>query len=358
MLSGRGTGVATYSRTLLAALRRAGGNPSILHDGDVRRSDLAKLIASYRNWPAHARPIGADFCVPDIFREAQVRFTRIRQIRRLRLPGPAGTMHWTYPIPLAIDGWRNLYTVHDAIPLLHPHLTSIDPDRHRRLLEAILAQGGQFISVTATAAAEIEIAFGLARGTVADLGQAVDVEPPSAASALPADVAGRSYFVAYGSVEPRKNLVRLAAAHRAAGTDATLVIAGPDGWQADGIIPALAGRTVTRLSYLDRRSLIGLIAGARAVLFPSLAEGFGLPIAEAMTLGTPVMTSRGGATAEVAGDAALLIDPSDTAAMTAAIRSLAIDDRLCSDLAARGSKRAGAWTVDAFADRLVRFHLG
>jgi glycosyltransferase involved in cell wall biosynthesis len=102
--------------------------------------------------------------------------------------------------------------------------------------------------------------------------------------------------------------------------------------------------------------LLTLLGAAKALLFPSLAEGFGLPIVEAMALGTPVLTSRRAATAEIAGGAALLVDPESTVDIEVGICRLSQDDVLLATLAAAGQERARAFTVEAFSDRLASFH--
>jgi len=96
-------------------------------------------------------------------------------------------------------------------------------------------------------------------------------------------------------------------------------------------------RKILRLDYLPFAHLITLIRGARALLFPSLYEGFGLPVLEAMSLGTPVMTSKAASLTEVAGDAALLVDPLDIRAMTKIIQKIDADSDLRADLGRRGA---------------------
>ena len=134
-----------------------------------------------------------------------------------------------------------------------------------------------------------------------------------------------------------------------------LVIAGPDGWGASdiaGLIESTPG--VIRLPYLDRHTVRILVSQARALVMPSLAEGFGLPVAEAMALGTAVATSDHGALAETAGGAALAIDPHDIAALAAGLRRLAMDDAFCASLAAAGRRNAERFTPARFAERLTR----
>ena len=117
------------------------------------------------------------------------------------------------------------------------------------------------------------------------------------------------YVLAVGTLEPRKNLAR--AVEAAARAGAELRVVGAQGW--GGVeVPGWAGR-------VDDEELAMLYRGARCLVFPSLYEGFGLPVLEAMACGTPVVTSRGGATEEMAGGAAVLVDPLDADAIAAGI---------------------------------------
>jgi glycosyltransferase involved in cell wall biosynthesis len=144
-----------------------------------------------------------------------------------------------------------------------------------------------------------------------------------------------------------------------------LVLTGGRGWQAQEELRLLVpddeadtahGRRmaerVRRLEHLSRPLLARLIRGARAVLFPSIWEGFGLPVLEAMQLGTPVLTSNQGALAEIAGDAALLVDPYDPAAIASGIRALDADAALRARLAATGPQAASRFSTAAYAGRL------
>ena len=98
--------------------------------------------------------------------------------------------------------------------------------------------------------------------------------------------------------------------------------------------------------------LISLIRGAKATLFPSLYEGFGLPVLESMALSTAVLTSTGGSLPEVAGDAAISVDPYDVQAMTRGLRALDADEALRDDLVRRGLTQAAKFSVEAYQGRL------
>jgi glycosyltransferase involved in cell wall biosynthesis len=148
------------------------------------------------------------------------------------------------------------------------------------------------------------------------------------------------YVLAVGTVEPRKNLPRLVEACGLLGRE--LRIAGAAGW---GDV-RLDARHVRPLGFVDDDRLAALYRGAACVAYPSLYEGFGIPVVEAMACGAPVVTSRGGATEEVAGGAAILVDPGEPEAIAEGIEAAVADrDRLVP----LGLERARAfdWTATA-----------
>lgn len=152
-----------------------------------------------------------------------------------------------------------------------------------------------------------------------------------------------------GTFEPRKNLPRLVEALELLG-DIPLVVAGPSGWLHDEqSVLAPLGDRVHRVGHVDRRTLRALLAAADILVLPSLAEGFGLPVIEAMAEGTAVITSAGTATEEVAGGAAMLIDPLNVGSLREALGVLWADDQGRADLAARGRRRAADFSWEATA---------
>ena len=158
----------------------------------------------------------------------------------------------------------------------------------------------------------------------------------------------RPYILWVGTREPRKNLPTLLAAYRQMeDADLDLVLVGPAGWGSDPTDAPLAPDRVHVLGRLDDADLACAYAGARVFTFPSLWEGFGLPVLEAMAHGTPVVTSAGTCMEEVTGDAGLLVEPTDAAALAAALRTAAGDAH--DDLAAAGIERARRFTWEASA---------
>ncbi len=360
MLTKRATGVASYARTMLASLQSTGAGVSILGDGGdaLRRSPLTKLLAAMR--PGYRRlALSADgYHARDIFREAHVHFGLYRQLTSLRAPGPPGVMHWTYPVPLRIEGWRNVYTVHDVIPLDADLASPVNPDRLRAVLARLAASADRLVAVSEAARAEIVATLGCDAAFVTNCSQAVDVATVAPPEALPAPLRRDGYYLYAGAFEKRKNLERLIEAHRSSSVEHPLVLVGPDGQgETYGAYREAGGRaTLIRLPFQRRPVLLRMIADARALLFPSLAEGFGLPVVEAMALGTPVLTSLGGALEEVAGSAALLVDPYDVGSIARAIACLDAQDALRHRYSQLGKVRAHHFDQPAYAARLLRLY--
>ena len=164
-------------------------------------------------------------------------------------------------------------------------------------------------------------------------------------------------FILYvGTIEPRKNLGRLMAAvaqARAAGIPHHLVCVGPYGWSSRdlaGLIEHLGLAPYVHFTgYVPFDDLPALYNLGDLFVFPSLYEGFGLPVVEAMACGTPVITANSSSLGEIAGDAAITVDPSSTEALAQAIRELAIDEARRRDLGERGRHRSRSfsWTQTA-----------
>lgn len=155
----------------------------------------------------------------------------------------------------------------------------------------------------------------------------------------------RNYILWTGTIEPRKNLPRLIKAFGQLDVDADLVLVGPRGWNED-IEKLTRGSTrddVKVLGFVPYEHLAPLYAGASVFCFPSLFEGFGLPILEAMVQGTPVVTSKGTSTEEVAEGAAILVDPHKARSIASGIHKVLEDDDLAQELSEAGRERARSY---------------
>ena len=163
------------------------------------------------------------------------------------------------------------------------------------------------------------------------------------------------FILAVGTVEPRKNYPRLLAAYRAlrarAAAPPSLVIAGRPGWAFGDTLARIRSEPGVRyLGHVDDATLAALYESAAVLAFPSLYEGFGLPLLEAMARGLPAVAGNVGAMPELAGDAALFVDPEDIEAIAGALEQVLGDSALRARLAAEGKRRAAGFTWQRSAE--------
>lgn len=279
--------------------------------------------------------------------------------QRARLPWSGGDQDVVHATTWAIPGRRVplVVTVHDLAFLNDPsHFTPRGVRFFQRALQITRDEATAVVVPSRATAAEC-VAAGIeeARLHVVPHG----VRP---ATTTPEEVASfrerfdlrRPYVMWAGTREPRKNLPTLIAAFARVlrtGADLDLVLVGPEGWGPEQ--DRLTGPEGDRVRLLGRVSgpdLEAAYAGALVFTYPSLHEGYGLPVSEAMAHGTPVVTSRGTATEEVAGGAALLVDPRDDAGLARALLA-ACEESEQAHLRNASARRAAEldWSVSARA---------
>ena len=232
-------------------------------------------------------------------------------------------------------------TVHDLAVFRHPDAFPPWTRTYSRVVVPRVVRAARIIAaVSEFTAGELERLLRVPRERIRVV--------PNAADATFTDVGPREegdYVLAVGTLEPRKNLARTIAAAQRLGVE--LRVAGARGW---GGVEA-RGDGVRWEGEVGDEQLARLYRGALCVVYPSLYEGFGIPVLEAMACGAPVVTSAGGATDEVAGGAAVLVDPHDVSSIAAGIEQ-AIARR--DELRAAGLRRASAYSWDASARLLVQ----
>lgn len=311
------------------------------------------------------------FTMGNLFEVAIRYFRRYGRFMPVVVPDPPAVMHWTYPVPVHLRGAANIYTIHDLVPLRLPHTSTEDKRYHFRLIETCLREAAQICTVSEASRNDILTMFPATKPEhVTNTYQTVTVPLAALAQSqveLAAQLrnlfdleAGR-YFLYFGALEPKKNIGRLIEAYLGAEIDTPLVIVGGRAWRSENEMRLLNGAhgtslkgaaRIRQLDYLPQPLLMCLIRGARSVLFPSLYEGFGLPVLEAMTLSVPVMTSNTSSLPEVAGEAALSVDPYDVSAIVTALRSLDSDEALRDRLAKAGPNQARRFSAASYAGRL------
>lgn len=254
-------------------------------------------------------------------------------------------------------------SVHDLTFLRFPAMSTRDTLEYPSLLRRAIRRGAWLHVDAASVAEEVVDAFGVDRDRV--------VVVPLAPSPVPAaDPAGgralagaERYVLALGTVEPRKDLPGLVAAFDAVAADhpdVRLVIAGPDGWGTEALTAAIATAThrsrIVRLGWVDGAQRAGLLRGATALAYPSVYEGFGLPPLEAMSVGTPVVTTDAGALAETCADGALVVPTGDVDALAAGLARVLDDGEVVAELRTRGRAVASRYGWDRTVDGLVELY--
>jgi glycosyltransferase involved in cell wall biosynthesis len=261
-------------------------------------------------------------------------------------------------------GGKLCYFVHDLIPIEYPeYARARDAEVNRaRIASAAAMADGLLVNSDSTAHSVRRFRNGHGVPPIAKLPFGITLpSPPGGQEDLPARLRERPYFLILGTIEPRKNhllLLKLWRELAAGGGDAApmLVLAGRRGWENASILamidrsPALKTAMVELAAPSDA-TLYGLMRHARALLAPSFAEGFGLPVAEALGCGCPVIASDIAAHREVGGDAPLYLHPLDAAAWMAAVRDFAKPD---SELRLRHVQAARAWSPNDWGGHFSR----
>lgn len=405
----KGTGIKTYVQCLAQTARNLGYGIEALFESEVpegkglvkfTRTPLRYVVAPFDN--IFGRPLGVTVstvipshtngAVSDLEKAsnnllfekthyvkrlsavAHQHFRRHERLACINLGSVPDIFHVTHPIPITVKKAMNVVTIHDVIPLKLPS-ASLDNKRHfLNVITEICMKADRIVTVSETSKRDILSVVAIREEKIAVTYQCANI-PPEFVSRSENEIQDvlsgelglhlREYFLFYGALEPKKNISRLIDAYAKSGVNTPLVIAGGLGWSFDDVLRKIeneqlfssyrvgqAGPRIRRFDYLPLPLLAALIQGARAVLFPSLYEGFGLPVLEAMTIGTPVMTSNVSSLPELAGNAAILVDPYDTEQMAKTIAQLDRDAPLRRELSARGKERAKLFSREKYEDSI------
>jgi glycosyltransferase involved in cell wall biosynthesis len=409
----RGTGVATYGRCLTRALRRIGSRVGVLYGKSIaasaddlltevrffdspierRAGRLGRAIASASYV---GRGLGFDACpvpiseriikqqfgdvLPEcdalwnanrLFSRAHKAFEILGRFSPVRMSSPVKIAHWTYPLPLRVRGVPNVYTLHDLVPLKLPYTTLDDKRAYLRLVRRIAKDADHIVTVSECSRRDIIDILRVDPDRVTNTYQTVDI-PREVREASENEIATeverifgvafREFFIFWGAIEPKKNVGRIVEGYLRSGVTRPLLVVGSRVFrdQADlqlvegksGLLGGAGQGRVMHIDYLPRSLLMRLVRAARATVWPSLYEGFGLPVLESMTLGTPVLTSTTSSLPEVAGDGAYFVDPYDVQAIARGFRDLDSSSALRDELAQKGLRRSNAFSNEAYDARL------
>ena len=347
-LHGRG-GVATYTRELIRSLIES---PRV---EEITLFDLDRGCSKRQVFERELGPLPVKVVVAPVVRSA------LEGLNLFHAPG--------FAMP-PIGAPRHVFTLHDLTALSHPHCHTLD-NRVRTLASTAeaLVRGATILAVSTATKDEIVRLLALPPGSV-------EIIPPllnpifRVAGNRDADARAAArlgvrepYVLAVASLEPRKNFGRLLDAWRSLGTATRanqLVVVAAEGWRQGRVRRQLERMTgdgsVVKIGHIAEETLAALYRRANVFVFPSLAEGFGLPVAEAMACGAPVVTSGASSMPEVVGNAALLVDPEETDEIAAAIERLLEDQGLRRRLRDRGLERARSYSREALVPRLFEVY--
>lgn len=346
------SGIGRYSSELIYALRISGVSIHILYAGRTITKDETVCLSGASLLPG-LLTIGQ----PEIAWAA-------RQHKLDLIHDPTGTC----PLLLARTG--KVITIHDVFPYVSPKTsTTLDWLIYHFWLPLAVRGVDAVITDSTHSKADILRYFHLKSDKVTVIPAAAGdryqpLEPAQVQSVLRRYQLAQPYILYVGSIEPRKNLLRLLQAYARLRDDLPawkLVIVGArNAWKSTPISAELRKLNLTSwvqfTGYVPEEDLPALYNGASLFVFPSLYEGFGLPVLEAMACGTPVITSNISSLPEVAGDAALLVDPYNVDEIAAVMRRVLSDPDLCADLRHRGLERAKEFSWERTARQTLEVY--
>ena len=320
-----GTGIGRYTRSLFFALARRQSQTDtyfLLFDRDYPPGQIPALPSNFRALTAHCqtRMLWTNWHVPRLLRQHGIEVYH-------------GVCNFELPVRKAC---RYVVTIHDLVPLFFPKLV---PKKHRLFFELFMKRAAHTadLIITDSEHSKQDIVRYLnvpaEKIRVIYLGYEPSVphgdDPPRLAAILKRYGISQPYLLFVGVIEPKKNLARLLEAfallrqETSVGKELQLVLAGGKGWFSDHLLPKVQELRLTEqvifTGFVPEADLPDLYRGAEVFVFPSIYEGFGLPVVEAMAHGVPVVTSNGSSLPEIAGDAGILVDPHDPAAICAGI---------------------------------------
>jgi glycosyltransferase involved in cell wall biosynthesis len=347
----RRTGTETYALELIRAMARQ-------LDAGQRLRLYTPHPPQHSDWPNSAQVETRVIPFPRLWTHLRLA-AELRQNRPDALFVPAHVLPLHCPVPA-------LVTVHDLgyryYPQAHRRFDRRYLDwstrRHTRVARHLLADSqatkADLVRFYHANPDRISVVYLGRDESLAPVTDAAQLAAARAKYGLPDD-----YLLYLGTLHPRKNLVRLVDAFAAAHLPQSiaLVIAGQKGWLYDDIFARVEQlglqQRVLFPGFVAEADKPALLSGARAYVFPSLFEGFGLPVLEAMACGAPVLTSNVSSLPEVAGEAALLVDPLDTGAIAARLGQIATNDTLRRRLIGQGFQQVQKFSWDAAAAQVL-----
>lgn len=325
------TGIGNYVRGSLAGLAEAAvGRHELIAFAPTRLRGRRLIREALADVPVEVRTVVLPWS--HAFRMG---WSRLGRPPAERFLGRLDVLHFSdWMVPPQRSGVRSTM-VHDLVPLLHPEWVtprtrSMHGYKYARTAECDLV----FVN-SAYTGQDVQEHLGVPAERIRVAHPGID---PEYCREGPCAQLGRPYVLSLATLEPRKNLATLVRAWRALSGELALAVAGAAGWGGQSL-PDDPG--ILKLGFVDQAEVPRLMRGASVFVYPSLFEGFGMPIVEAMACGTPVVASTHPSMDEACGDAAVRVDPDDPNAIAAGIRA-ALERRV--ELRAAGIAHAAQFT--------------
>ena len=403
-----GTGIKHYGLQLISVLKDLGASPellvsartddnplvatSMLYDSPQKNeraiSGWRRILSQRMRFSSmkamhippingHGGPVVPDSVFPhgmgcsvmfNCYRASRAIQERARIITTFQTAKNYRVWHATQPLALRHKNAVQITTIHDLIPILYPHLCDeLRPLFHQRVKESVHSSRAVAVDSEHTKADLLHyFSVPEEKIVVTHLYSSIstqDSDPHAVDMAMKVFNLERwKYILFVGTLDPRKNVRRIVEAYLSLGGDQTLVLVGKKGWGSEEELRVLEhmqrkpGQDVRQLAYVTRPMLAALYQGASCLAFPSLAEGFGLPVLEAMSMGCPVVCSSTTSLPEAGGDAAEYVHPLSVESIASGLAKVLNDPAHRQALVERGYERARYFSRERFAGKIAELY--
>jgi glycosyltransferase involved in cell wall biosynthesis len=353
----RPTGVGAYVLALAQRLPRAAPQHRFIYFSASLRDRYPAQV-----WPANVKLVDRHLPV----RVLNLAWNRLGWPSLDRLSGETlDLIHSPHPLLVPGKKARQVVTIHDLFFLKHPDMTEAEIRRdYAPLVREHVKRADGVICVSEHTASEARLLLDVPAEKIAVIPNGVDpvyrtaMTPEAVEAVLSRRRLPRGAILYVGTEEKRKNLVNLAMAYmglsRRRRRIPPLVLVGPGSYWAQG--GDAVGPQIRATGYLETSEIRALMAASSLLVLPSLEEGFGLPVAEAMAAGLPVVCSRGSALEEVAGGAATLVNPLDTRSIAEGMERVLDDPGIAEDQRRKGLEQSRKFDWDATTARTLDFY--
>ena len=277
----------------------------------------------------------------------------------MKVKQPLDIWHATYPLPVTIKNTVKITTIHDLIPLKLPHLTLDNKRFFRELINVSLQESECIITVSESTKKDIIELFNYPQDKIYVTYQPIiskECDSNGKDILEKYQLKKNNYILFIGAIEPKKNIKRIIEAYQKLRLKQPLVIIGKKAWLWQEELQNINTSSIILLDYVTYQELQCFYRGATCFIFPSLYEGFGLPVLEAMSFGTPVITSNVSSLPEVAGDAALYVNPYDSQDIAEKLNHMISNEDLRKKLTQAGKQRAKMFSMEKYLQKISRIY--